>query len=187
MSTAQIGAAGLGATTGGSLLSAGGNIASGFNNSAMFGYQSALAQLKAQVAAQNAEFSIQTGEQQALKTGLAQGQRQGMIRAAQGASGLDVNSGSNKQVQDSQKMLDRMDLAQIRSNAARTAYGYQIEGTMDTAESGLYKTAAANAQTTGFLTAGSSILGGASAVSSEWLQASRVGMFNNTGLSGGSA
>jgi hypothetical protein len=184
LSNAQIGGIGMGATIGGSLLSAGGNIASGFNNAAMFNYQSALARLQAGVAGQNAEFAIQTGEQQAVKTGLAQAQRFGQIRVAQGASGTDVNSGSNKQVQDSQRMLDQMDLTQIRSNAARTAYGYKIEGAMDTAQAGLYDSAASNAITAGGIGAASSILGGASSVSSEWLQGQRVGLFNSS--SGGS-
>lgn len=180
MNPTQIGALGMGATTGGGLLSAGGSIASGFSNSHMFGYQSALARLKAQVADQNAEFAIQTGEQQAVKTGLAQGQRMGAIRAAQGASGFDVNSGTNKQVRESQQMIDRMDLAQIRSNAARTAYGYKIEGAMASSEAEAYSLASTNAIIAGGIGAGSSILGSAASVSSEWLQGARVGLWNGS-------
>lgn len=183
MNPSQIGALGMGATAGGSLLSAGGSIASGFSNSAMFSYQSAISKLKAQVADQNAEFAIQTGEQTALKTGLAQGQRFGQIVTAQGASGFDVNSGSNKQVQDSQRMLDRMDQNQIRSNAARTAYGYKIEGAMDTAEASAYSLASDKALAAGGIGAASSILGGAASVSSEWLQGQRVGLWGGTAAS----
>lgn len=181
MEPSKIGALGMGATAGGSLLSAGGAIASGFSNAAMFSYQSALSKLKGQIADTNAEFAIQTGEQTALKTGLQQAQRFGQIRTSQAASGFDVNSGSNKQVQESQRMLDRMDQAQIRSNAARTAYGFQIEGAMARSEADAYGIAAAKAPIAGLIGAGSSILGGAASVSSEWLQGQRVGLWANSG------
>jgi hypothetical protein len=184
MEPSKLGAIGMGATAGGSLLSAGGAIASGFSNANMFSYHAALAKLKAQVADQNAEFAIQTGEQTAVKTGLQQAQRMGAIKVAQAASGLDVNSGTNKQVRESQQMIDRMDQNQIRSNAARTAYGYKLEAAGDLAEADAYSTASKNAMVAGGIGAMSSILGGASSVSSEWLQGNKVGMWNTPPVSG---
>lgn len=181
MNPKSIGGLGMGLTGGGSLLSAGGAIAGGFANAGMYNYQAAVAQLRKQIADQNAEFSIQTGEQQAVKTGLAQGQRLGQIKVAQAAGGFDVNSGSNKQVRDSQRMLDQMDLNQIRSDAARRAYGYQIEGAMDEAQAGAYKAAASQSITSGIVSGFGSVLGGASSVASQWMQASKVGLWSGTG------
>lgn len=183
LSNGQIGAAGMGATAGGSLLSAGGSIASGFANKSMYDYQASIAQLNQQIDLQNAEFSRQTGEQQALQSGMKSAQQLGQIKVAQAASGFDVRSGSNAQVQASQKQIAMMDQNQIRSNAAKTAYGFQEQATMAGAQADVYKAAGSNAMTAGIIGAGSSILGGAASVSNEWLQASKVGMFNGGGTS----
>jgi hypothetical protein len=181
MDPKQIGGAGLGLSAGGSLLSAGSAVASGFASKSAYDYQAAVAKLKSQIAAQNAEFAIQTGEQQATKTGLAQGARMGQIKVAQAAGGFDVNSGSNVQVRESQKSLDAMDLNQIRSNAARTAYGYKIEGATDDSQAEVYKAAGDNAVVGGVIQGFGSILGGAGSVSSQWLQGQRVGLWGGSG------
>lgn len=184
LSNSQIGAGGIGATAGGSLLSAGGSIASGFANKDMYDYQASIAQLNQQIDLQNAEFARQTGEQQATQSGMKSAQQAGQIKVAQAASGFDVRSGSNKQVQESQQRIAMMDQNQIRSNAARTAYGYQEQATVAGAQADLYKMAGSNSLTAGFIGAGSSVLGGAASVSNEWLQGSKVGLFNSTSASG---
>jgi hypothetical protein len=181
LSNGQIGGAGLGATAGGSLLSAGGSIASGFANKSMYDYQASIAQLNQQIDNQNAEFARQTGEQQSLQSGLRSGQQLGQIKVGEAASGFDVRSGSNAQVQASQKQIAMLDQNQIRSNAARTAYNYQLQGTVAGAQASLYQMAGNNSVTAGVVGAGSSILGGAASVSSEWLQGSKVGLWGAGG------
>lgn len=170
----QIGQIGLGSTAAGSLLSAGGSISSGIASSNMYSYQSGIAKLNQQLDAQNEEFARQTGEQQAQQFGIKAGQQMGQIKASQASAGFDVRSGSDAQVRASQRTLNSIDTDTIRSNAAKTARGYQIQGTIAGAQASMYSSAASNALAAGFLGAGSSVLGGVSSVSQQWLKGNQV-------------
>lgn len=176
-SNATMGGIGMAATAGGSVLSAFGSIASGFANRDMNRYQASVARLNQQIAKQNAEFASQTGKYQNLEYGLKAGERMGQIKTAQAASGFDVNSGSAKQVRASQQNLDQLSMATIRSNAAKTAYNYETQASIAGSQASAYDAAGSNAATAGFINAGSSILGGVSSVSSEWLQGQRTGLW----------
>lgn len=182
MNPSSIGAAGLGTSAGGSILSAFGSIASGSANQDMYDYQASIARLNSQIDLQNAEYSRQVGEQQASQYGIKAGQQMGAIKSAQASSGLDVNSGSAMDVRASQGRLNRLDTDVIRSNAAKTAYNYEIKSTMDNAQAGLYSMAGDNAMSAGLIGAGSSVLGGLGSVSGQWLQGQRVGLWSGTGL-----
>lgn len=48
-------------------------------------------------------------------------------RAAQAASGVDINSGSAASVRSSTKMMGELDALTIKNNAWREAWGYQVE------------------------------------------------------------
>lgn len=176
-SNSAIGSAGMASTASGGVLSAFGAISSGVANSSMFNYQASVAKLNQQIDAQDAEFSMEAGREQNEISGLKAGQQQGQIIASQSSSGFDVRSGSAKQVQASQTMTERTDSDLIRSNAAKTAYNYEVQGTIAGAQATAYKAAAGNALTAGFIGAGSSILGASASVSSEWLQGQRVGLW----------
>jgi hypothetical protein len=178
---------GMGAAAGGGILGAFGALTSGVANKNMDNYQSGVARLNQQIAQQNAEFATQTGEQQALQSGLKSRQQAGQIKVAQASSGFDVRSGSNLQVQASQQKLAGLDQSIIRSNAAKTAYNYQEQASVAGAQAQVYSAAGANAMEAGAIGAGSSILGGASSVSSMWLQGQRVGMWGNPGGSNSGA
>jgi len=184
LSAGQIGGLGLGSSFGGSLMSAGGAIASGFANERMYDYQAGIAKLNQQIDKQNAEFAVQTGEQQAFQAGLKQRAQMGQIKVAQASSGFDVRSGSAEQVRTSQAKLNLQDTDIIRSNAAKTAYNYELQGTVAGAQAGLYQMAGQNALEAGGISAAGSILGGVSSVSSEWLQGARVGLWGSTGTNG---
>ena len=172
----QIAGLGIGATAGGSLLSAGGSFASGVANSSMYNYQASIARLNQQIDTQNAEFATQTGEQQALQFGLKARAQMGQIKTAEASSGFDVRTGSNAQVRASQQRLNLLDADVIRSNAAKTAYNYETQGTVAGAQASLYSMAGSNALSAGVIGAGTSILGGAASVSSEWLKGQMVGL-----------
>ena len=180
-----MGGVGMGVTFLGGITSAIGAFVQGQAQQEMYNYQAGVARLNAQIADQNATYTRQVGELQAAQAGLAGAQRMGQIRAAQGASGLDVNTGSAKQVQQSQGQITSMDMTAIRSNAAKTAYNYEVEGTQYIAQANLDTVAGKNARTSGMINAYSSILGSASSVSSEWLRGQSLGLWNGT--SGGKA
>lgn len=180
-SPAAVGGVGIGATGAGSLLSAFGAYKQGQSTSAMYGYQAGMATLNSKIALQNADYASQQGEQQAVIEGRKGAQQLGAIKANQGASGLDVNSGSTVQVQQSQRQTTQLDTQQIRSNAAKTAYDFQTQSAEDVAQAGMYTAAASNANTAGDIGALTSLVGGAASISSKWLAGTQSGMFGSNG------
>ena len=149
-------------------------------------YQSSMAWQNAAIAKQNQKYALDIGEQQAEKAGIAGAAQAGQIKAAQGASGVDVNSGSAKQVQDSQHLVSQMDLNTIREKAAKTAYDFSVQATNYENQARGYDKAASNAKTEGILGAVSSFIGTVGSVSSKWLQGQQLGMWGKGGTSSGS-
>jgi hypothetical protein len=98
-------------------------------------------------------------------------------RAEQGAGGLDVSSGSAAAVQTSEYRIGQEDLGMIRSNAAKRAYGYEVEAYQYGTQVSLDKYAASESKIAGTTAAIGSLLGGASSVSSKWTDASKSGVF----------
>ncbi len=170
---------GMGMSLGGGILRAFSASAGAESKASMYNFQSGMSLIRAQIARQNAEYSIKVGEDQAYRYGLKAKQEEGKIVARQGAGGLDVNSGSNAEVQKSQKYVTDLDMATIRNNASRRAYGYEVEAATDTAQAGAYSSAARNAKTAGAFDVASSLVSTASSVSDKWLQGREAGLFGN--------
>jgi len=171
------GTVGLGATLAGGVLSAFGGAKTGAAQQQMYNYRAQVSRINADIDRQNAAWARQKGEQETVQYGLQAAQRMGKIRAAQGASGLDVNSGSNAKVQESQKAITRMDTSTIRSNAAKVAYDYETKATMDENQAGLDTMAGEYSKQAGELKAFGSILGTVSTVSSKWQQGKSTGLW----------
>lgn len=150
----------------------------------MFDYEAGVARLNAQIAYQNAEYAVQTGEHQAMQAGLQGAATSGRIKAAQGATGLDVNTGSTVDVQKSQALINSMNQTTIRSNAAKTAYNYEVQGMGYGAQAQLDTVAGKNAAISGDIGAISSVIGAASSVSSQWQRGAQVGLFGPNPSSG---
>jgi hypothetical protein len=157
-------------------VSAGGAIFKGMSQASMYGYQANIARMNADIARQNAVYESNLGEVQAQQQGMKTRAVIGQTKATQGASGLDLNSGSAVEVRASEAELGAEDQATIRSNAARRAYGFQVEAAQDTAQASLLDKASSNAEIGGFIDAGTSILGGGGSLSSRWLKANQIGM-----------
>jgi hypothetical protein len=157
-------------------VTAGGAIFKGMSQGAMYGYQANIARMNAQIAQQNAAYEVNLGEVQAQQQGMKTKSIIGQTKAVQGASGLDLNSGSAMEVRASEAELGAADQATIRSNAARRAYGFQVEAAQDEAQASLYDKASTNAEIGGFIDAGTSILGGGGSLSSRWLKANQIGL-----------
>ena len=183
MTTAAIGGVGLGATLAGGMLSAYGAEKTGAAQQQMYNYQAAVAKINSQIDKQNAEYAIDQGEKQAAIYGAKEAQTFGAIRAAQGASNIDVNSGSAARVQASEKLVGGIDTTQIRSNAAKVAFDYDVKSTMDLNQATLDTMAGINAKTAGDINMAASILGTVGSVSSKWMQGKTVGMFADPSVS----
>jgi hypothetical protein len=169
----------IGSTIAGGGISAFGAAQGGKAQAAAYTYQSKVAQLNKQIADNNAAYAVAAGETRAQISGMQARAQIGATRAIQGASGIDVNSGSPVDVRASEADIGGFNALMIRSNAAREAYGYKVKGMEATAQSQLDVAAASQSEKAGELGAIGSILGTAGSVSSRWLA------FKNQGIYGG--
>ena len=140
-------------------------------------YQAGIAKQNAEIARQNADYASVEGEQQAMKYGMKARQQAGDIAAAQSASGLDVNTGSAKDVRDSQHLVSTMDMDQIRRNAAKAAFDYRVTAANYEQEAMTSLMGGANAKSAANTNMWSSIIGSASSVADKWLRGKEVGMW----------
>lgn len=176
---AAVGALGIGATIAGGIVSAEGAKTTAQATQNSFNYQAGVAQINSQIDLQNADYARDQGETKAMLYGMQAGQRQAQIKNTQAASGLDVNSGSALAVQQSQKQITGIDTAQIRSNAAKVAYDYDVKSTMDLNQSTLDVMAGQNAKIAGDIQAESSILGTVGSVATKWSAGTSSGLFGS--------
>lgn len=144
-------------------LSAGGKLYEGFAKSSMYSYQAGVAQMNQKVALENARYSREVGERKAEVSGMQTRAQIGATKARQAASGFSVEGESASDVRESEHMLGQFEQATIRSDAAKAAYGHEIEALNYEAESNMYKTASKTTKIASFI-------GAASSVSDKWLQ-----------------
>lgn len=121
----------------GGIISAVGTIAAGVAQKNALDYQAQVANNNAIIAAQNAQYTIEAGQSKAATESLKQAEIGGEIKAAQAANGIDVNTGSNKAVQISQRELGNLSTKQTLANAQLQQYGYLSQQTNFQAQSKL--------------------------------------------------
>lgn len=138
-----------------------GSIAQSRAQSESSNYNAKIAANNAQIATQNATAAGQAGEAQAGAAALKTRAEVGSIKASQAANGIDVNSGSDVDVRSSASELGELNAITIRSNAAKTAYGFQTQAASDTAQSSLDRQQAQYATEAGDVKAGTTLLAGA--------------------------
>jgi hypothetical protein len=146
----------------------------------VYNYQAQVAQINSQIDKQNADFASVRGEQQAAIAGIKGAQQAAAIKVGFAASGVDVGSGSAADVAASQKKVTAMDINQIRANAAKTAYDYNVQSVEDLNQAGLDRMAASDASRAGDIAMAASLVSTAGSVSDKWLSASKSGMFGAT-------
>lgn len=173
----------LGASAGGGLLQSVGAVNEGLSKSRQYEYQAAVALQNQKIALNNRDYAYAAGESEALKYGMKSAQDRGLLKATQGASGIDVGGGSAKDVRESRDDISRMDMSTIRANAARVAYGHEIKAYEALTQSQLYGMAADDAERAGYLKGAGSLISTAGSVSDKWLQLGQYG-FRSSGSSG---
>lgn len=124
-------------------------------------YRAQVAENNAKIAGYNAQLATESGEIEASNQGLKTRAQIGEQKAAQGASGVDVNSGSAVDVRVASDILGMTDALTIKSNAAKQAYGFLTQQTSLLAE-------AQQDRTAGKIGAFSSLISGAASVTGEW-------------------
>lgn len=158
----------MGAAIGGGLVKAGGAMAAGdaANNAAM--YRAQVAENNAKIAEQNVQWAEQAGAAKEGMQNMKTAQTVGGIKTAQGASGVNLDTGSAADVRAAAAALGELDALTIRSNTAREAYGYRVQGQSDKAQAELDRMQGAEAQRAGKVSALSSLLESASSVGGKY-------------------
>jgi len=149
-------------------------------------YQAQVARNNETIAAQNAEYATQAGQEKAQEVGIQEREQQGQVTTALAAGGVDVNSGSAADVEKTQKETGSLATQQTVDNAALQAYGYRTQQANFGAESGLLTGQAGQATTAGDLMAGGGLLSGASGVGLNYAKLVNAGAFNGGSGSGSS-
>lgn len=150
-------------------ISAYGAYSQGQSQKAMYGYESQVAANNAAIQRQNAAWATAKGESAAADQGQRTRQMVGEQMAVQAAQGINVDQGSAVDVRASTAMLGEQSALNIRSNAAREAYGYDVGAVSETAQSQLDRMAGANAATAGEIGAVGSLVGAAGSAGSEYM------------------
>lgn len=169
--------AAIGTTVAGGIISGMGASKTASANAQTFNYKAGIAQLNQTIAKQNEAWAVNSGGIKAVNQGLKSGQMIGDTKAKQGASGVDVNTGSSADVRDTQGDVARYEQGIIRADTAHTAYGYEVEGAKAKAEEGLDTSSASNAIDAGRLGVLASVIGTAGSVASKWTQGNTIGLF----------
>lgn len=143
------------------LLSLAGTAVSAFGSVEQGAYSGQVADNNAKVAKQNAEYSLEAGEQQAdteSRKGAAAGAH---LKAQQAASGVDVNTGSAVDVQAGERETNKLDAETVFQNAQLQAYGYTTQATN-------YEAQSKQDVTAGIIGGASSLLENASQLGPKW-------------------
>lgn len=146
----------------GGVVSGLGSMESGEASAAAMQYQAEVAQINAGIAKQNASMEMAAGETAANNAEMKTRAAVGTTKAGQGASGVDVNTGSFVQSRASEAELGMLDALTTRANSARRAYGYETEATSDVAQSQLDQLEGQQAKEAGEIGGIGSLISGAS-------------------------
>lgn len=153
---------------GGAGLSAFSSIQGGNAKAGQLNYQAAVAENNKIISEQNAESAIEAGGAKAATTSMKGAAEGGHIKARQAASGVDVNTGSNVEVQEGQREAALLDTETVLHNADLQAYGYRSQAKNFEAEAQLDRSGADQAETAGYLKAGGGLLSSASSLGFKW-------------------
>lgn len=159
---------GMAASAGGGVLSAIGIGQESSAKASMYQYQSALAGVNEQFAKENADYARAAGEVEAQKSGMKEAFQVGTMRAGQASRGIDIDRGSAVDTVSSQQEVGSFDQALIRSDAARKAYGFEVEAVKSTLEGKMYSSAASQTEEAGKWKMAGSLIGTAGSVASKW-------------------
>lgn len=161
-------------------------------------YKAGVAEMNRKLKLADADYARWAGETEATQSGMKTKFAVGTVKAKQAGSGLEVDFGSGNAVRDSMLEIGRYDQSMIRHNAARKAYGYEVEAASQEAEKNLDvmsaesstraamftrmggEQGASAASTAGDIGALTSILGASGSVASKWIQGSSLGNIGST-------
>jgi len=143
-------------------VSAFGQFEAGQAQSQAAAYQAAVAQNNANAAREEASLTMAAGEEATTAVGLQTRAKLGSFKAATGAAGVDINTGSAAAVGKGIQQIGMQDALTVRSKYAQQAWKQEVEATGFQAQAGLDKFESSVASTLGTIGAAGSLLSGAS-------------------------
>lgn len=149
-------------------ISAAGQIEQGQATANAANYRAQVSKNNADIAIQNATYAEQAGQAKATTQGMKGALVAGKIKAGQGASGVDVNTGSNVAVQAGQREVSKLDTETVLNNSLLEAYGYRTRATSEESQAGLEQLTAEQAPIGAEIGAAGSLLSSASSLGYKW-------------------
>lgn len=146
-----------------------GQTKSGSSSSAMNAYQAQISRRNAAIQRMRADRAEQAGIAGADLESLRGANTLGAVKARQGASGVDVNSGSAVDVRSDVAKANKFNAANVLQNAELTSWGYRRQADNADTQAGLYDAGAIGAGQTG-AAVGGTLLEGASSAPWGWLK-----------------
>lgn len=148
----------------GSAVSASGQVSAGEATKTADAYKAQVAANNAAIAKQNATLDLEAGEVAATNQGLKTRAAVGSQKVQQGASGIEVNTGSAVDVRAGTEEMGMLDALTIRSGAAKKAWSDEVQAENDTAQGQLDTMAGEQAEEAGKIGAAGTLLSGAATV-----------------------
>lgn len=124
-------------------------------------FENQVDQRNAQLAEKQAEFAVNDATLDANRLGGQTAQQVASGRAAAAAGGADVNTGSAAAVTASRNLVGAVDALTIKNNAAREAWGYDVQAANYRTQGKLALMAGQNEATADTMKGVSTLLGGA--------------------------
>jgi hypothetical protein len=141
---------------------AGGAVMSGIATGNAAAYQAQIAANNAKIANQNAAYASAAGHAKEEQQGMKGAAQMGAIKAEIAANGVDVNTGTAKDVETSAREEERLNTLNVANKSALEVYGYRAQQTQFEAEQKLYGNEAEEAPIGGFLSGAGDLFGGIS-------------------------
>lgn len=138
-------------------------------------YNAAIARNNQIIAERQAEDAIKRGDIAADEQRRKTARLVGTQRAAFGSSGLAIDSATSLDILGDTAAFGELDALTIKSNAAREAYGYQVQGMNYAAEEAMSRVRGKNAAAAGIINASSTLIGGVGSGANMWAQYNRPG------------
>ena len=146
------------------LMGAAGQIQQGNAAAAARRYNQQVAEMNAKIADNQARDALERGKIEEQKKRREVAQISGRQQAAMAANGVDISFGSPLDVLADTAIQGELDALTIRSNTYREEYDYRVKGANQRAQGSLARMEGDAAKTGSLLSAGATILGGATNV-----------------------
>lgn len=140
--------------------------------------QADIADINAQIAELGAQQELLKGQRQVGAITLKAGQLKASQRAAMAANGIDLGVGSAAEIQASTDLMKEIDANTLTANAVRDAWGFRTQA-VNFQNEALMKRAGAAGISPG-MAAGTSLLGSAGTVASNWYNLNKSGALKGT-------